>query len=78
MSCRPFRGHLPFAGFGSLESLEARGNVRIFRHIWNCGIIVHQHVVKNTTVADSNTCPEVPATASQVCGRLLMDSLCIE
>ena len=30
MSCRPFRGHLPFAGFGSLESLEARGNVRMF------------------------------------------------
>lgn len=47
-------------------------------HIWNCRIIVHQHVVKDKTVADSNTCPEVPATASQVCGRLLMDSLCIE
>ena len=44
LSCRRFRGHLPFAGFGSLESLG--GSWRC-AHIWNCRIIVHQHVGKN-------------------------------
>lgn len=47
-------------------------------YIWKCKIIVSQHMVKNKIVADLDTCFEVPTAASQVCGRLLMDSLCVE